>query len=49
MSTQIYYFSGTGNSLHVARELEKRLPETSLVPIISVLKDEHIAENRKMS
>jgi len=43
MSTHIYYLSGTGNSLHVARELEKRLPETTLVPIISVLKDDHIA------
>ena len=43
MSTQIYYFSGTGNSLHVAQELEKRLPDSDLVPIISVLKDAHIA------
>ena len=43
MSTQIYYLSGTGNSLHVARELERRLPETTLIPIISVLKDAHIA------
>lgn len=42
MSTQIYYLSGTGNSLHVARELEKRLPETVLVPIISVLRDDRI-------
>ena len=40
MSVQIYYLSGTGNSLHVARELEKRLPETALVPIISALKDD---------
>jgi ferredoxin len=42
MSTQIYYFSGTGNSLHVAQELKRRLPDTDLVPIISVLKDDHI-------
>ncbi len=40
MSVQIYYLSGTGNSLHVARELEKRLPEIALVPIISALKDD---------
>jgi len=26
MSTEIYYFSGTGNSLHVARELKRRFP-----------------------
>jgi len=43
MSTHIYYLSGTGNSLHVARELEKRLPETTLAPIISALKGDHIA------
>lgn len=42
MSTQIYYLSGTGNSLHVARELEKRLPKTVLVPIISALRDHRI-------
>ncbi len=26
MSTEIYYFSGSGNSLHVAKELQKRTP-----------------------
>ncbi len=35
----IYYYSGTGNSLHVARELKQRLPGTEIVPIISVLKE----------
>lgn len=34
---EIYYFSGTGNSLHVARELQERLPETKLIPIVSLL------------
>jgi flavodoxin len=33
MRIEIYYFSGTGNSLHVARELQKRLPDAALVPI----------------
>jgi len=33
----IFYFSGTGNSLHVARELGARFPDASLIPIISVL------------
>ena len=32
---EIYYFSGTGNSLHLARELQKRIPETKLIPITS--------------
>jgi hypothetical protein len=42
VSTQIFCFSGTGDSLHVARELQRRLPETALVPIISVLGDGEI-------
>jgi flavodoxin len=37
MSTAIYYFSGTGNSLHVARELQQRLPESRLIPIVRLL------------
>lgn len=37
MKSEIFYFSGTGNSLHVARELQKRIPNTVLVPIVSVL------------
>jgi hypothetical protein len=36
---ELYYFSGTGNSLHVARELAARFPGASLVPIMSVLED----------
>jgi len=27
MTTEIYYFSGTGNSLYIARELQKRIPK----------------------
>ncbi|MFL7793598.1 MAG: EFR1 family ferrodoxin, partial [Anaerolineae bacterium] len=42
MSTEIYYFSGTGNSLHVARELQERIPEASLVPIVSLLERESV-------
>jgi NAD-dependent dihydropyrimidine dehydrogenase PreA subunit/flavodoxin len=37
MSTEIYYFSGTGNSLFVARELQKRLPDASIIPIVGLL------------
>ena len=37
MNTEIYYFSGTGNSLYVARELQKKIPNSSLIPIINLL------------
>ena len=39
---EIYYFSGTGNSLHVARELQKRIPDTDLIPVLSLLNKEEI-------
>lgn len=39
---EIYYFSGTGNSLQVARELKERFPQSALIPIISVLENEKI-------
>jgi len=45
MRTEIYYFSGTGNSLHVAQELQRRIPETRLVPVVSLL-DEKSIETR---
>lgn len=32
---RIYYFSGTGNSLHLARELAAHLPRAVLVPMIA--------------
>jgi ferredoxin len=37
MGAQIFYLSGTGNSLHVARELAARIPEAELVPIVGAL------------
>jgi ferredoxin/flavodoxin len=42
MKTIIYYFSGTGNSLHAAREIAERMPGTVLVPIVSLLKKDRI-------
>jgi len=39
---EIYYFSGTGNSLYVAKELQKRIPESNLIPIVSLLKKDVI-------
>ncbi len=44
-NVEIYYFSGTGNSLHVAKELQKRIPETKLIPIVSQL-DKKIIETK---
>lgn len=35
---EIYYFSGTGNCLKVARGLEERLEEVKLIPIASIYK-----------
>jgi len=36
----IYYFSGTGNSLHVARELRDRFPEARLLPMVQHMREE---------
>lgn len=41
-NVEIYYFSGTGNSLHVGRELQKRIPEADLIPIANLLNNEVI-------
>jgi ferredoxin len=40
MSIRLYYFSGTGNSLFVARELQRRLPGSELVPIVNALNNQ---------
>jgi ferredoxin len=45
MRTIIYYFSGTGNSLYVARELQKRIPETDLIPMVRLLHNDVIVPN----
>jgi ferredoxin len=37
MSIRLYYFSGTGNSLFVARELHRRFPDSELIPIVKAL------------
>lgn len=41
-TTVICYFSGTGNSLQVARELARRIPGAELVPVMASLKQEAI-------
>jgi len=45
MSTEIYYFSGTGNSLNVAKELQKRIPEAKLIPIIGLADKETVTSS----
>ena len=45
MRTEIYYFSGTGNSLFAAAELQKRLPGSVLIPIVSLLGQKAIRTN----
>lgn len=37
MYTAIYYLSGTGNSLYLARELQKRIPNADLRPIVGAI------------
>jgi ferredoxin len=40
--TEIYCFSGTGNSLKTAKELQKLIPEAKLIPVMSLLKKDVI-------
>ena len=47
MSTEIYYFSGTGNSLHVAQELQKRVPGAKLIPIVSLVREKSVTASAK--
>ena len=47
MSTEIYYFSGTGNSLFITRELQKRVPDSVTIPIVSLLHKDAIPTNGK--
>ncbi|WP_026884711.1 EFR1 family ferrodoxin [Clostridium akagii] len=39
MKTTIYYFSGTGNSLKVAKNLAEKLGHTEVIPITSAIKE----------
>ena len=42
MNTEIYYFTGTGNSLFAAKELKKRIPGAELLPVVPLLKEEKV-------
>jgi ferredoxin len=41
MNTTLYYFSGTGNSLMIARNLADTLGDCQLVPIAQAMQEEH--------
>ena len=45
MKTTIYYFTGTGNSLIIAKSLSEKLEECELVPIAKVWEDDHLASS----
>ena len=43
MKTTIYFFTGTGNSLKIARDLAEKLEECELVSMAKVIQQDHIA------
>ena len=45
MNTDIYYFSGTGNSLFVAKELQSRIPGSNIIPIASLMQKTNFASS----
>ena len=45
MITTIYYFTGTGNSLKIAKDLSERLEECKLVPIAKVWEEDQLASS----
>lgn len=44
---EIYYFSGTGNSLFIAKEAQKRIPDSEILPIACLLKKDKITSKGK--
>jgi ferredoxin len=47
MSTTIYYFSGTGNSYHIAKELQKQIEDCKLAAISGEYKKSKIVPDSK--
>jgi len=43
LKTTLYFFTGTGNSLKVARDLSEKLEDCELVPIAKVWQEENLA------
>jgi NAD-dependent dihydropyrimidine dehydrogenase PreA subunit/flavodoxin len=46
MTAEIFYLSGTGNSLHVAKELQKRMSDARLSPLAALKNRESIRTER---
>lgn len=46
--TEIYYFSGTGNSLFVAKAIQNRIPNSVIIPIVSLLNNDVIKTDGKI-
>lgn len=44
---EVYYFTGTGNSLFAARALQERIPETELMPVVSLLNHQRVVPGAK--
>ena len=44
-NTEIYYFSGSGNSLYIAKEIQQRIPGSILIPMVSLLNQDTIKTN----
>ena len=47
MKTTIYYFTGTGNSLKVAKDIAKKLNDCELVPIAKIWEEKDIKSSSK--
>ncbi|MBD3229415.1 MAG: hypothetical protein GF329_14620, partial [Candidatus Lokiarchaeota archaeon] len=48
MKTKIFYFSGSGNSFYVAKEIHKRIPNSELLPIAAILNKNLNSEPRSI-
>lgn len=44
-STEIFYFSGTGNSLFVAKELSERIPNAKITPMVACVEKNACVSN----
>jgi len=49
MITNIFYFSGTGNSLHVARKLHQKIIDSKLIPIARILEENKSKKTIKLT
>ena len=44
---ELYYFSGTGNSIYAARKIRDKLPGSNMIPVVGSLRNECIKPNAK--